>query len=168
MKKLINKEVYIVPLFNVINQLNLKVMENIVLAIIVIILLVIGNLVMISKYNTLANDITRTPLWIINNIEISNKIHPLVIEIYKEFIANPTAFTPGFYTCETPFGNIWTANKLHNRRFDTISLDVEQRFGNRDTINNALTLADMKILDAIANRVKNNSDAFIKEIFIHG
>lgn len=108
----------------------------------------------------------------IDELEIVNKLHPLVVNIYKLFTNKDgfKYFNQSQFTVKIPTMGleIWSENEISSRKFyniDTLTeISLEKT---KDEINNELSLADRKILDAICKRVIKNNKEFINRLFIN-
>jgi len=99
-------------------------------------------------------------------VPINHSINPLVKRLYREFMVNSDKFHIKGYYITTPIGSIWAANSVNNRRFEDLTTAIIAQYGDANTINRNLSLADQTILDAIVKRVSASDKAFIKQIFI--
>jgi hypothetical protein len=104
-------------------------------------------------------------------VEFVNKLHPLVIIVYKLFISKEDIkyFSESEHniliTCIDV--SIWASNSVYNRQFTNIPLELLKEYNcTLKELNNSLSLADKKILDHIVQAIKINNKEFIDRIFI--
>lgn len=108
----------------------------------------------------------------LEQIQITNTIHPLVKEIYLLFINNETVSLFKINNChlliETKDIALWSANDWYHREFTKIPIEYQQKHNTTiDEINQSLSTVDKQILDNIVQKVKVNNKEFLHRLFIY-
>jgi len=108
---------------------------------------------------------------VINEVKIPTDLNPLVRDIYLQFIDKEQIkyFQEDYYNVNIKNidVSIWSANTVHARSFTKIPPEILKKYGKTfNEINDTLSLADKKILDAIVNVIKRDNKEFISRLFI--
>ena len=103
------------------------------------------------------------------NGNFTNKLHPLVKEIYELFINEETVNDFKEEYCKITINEIswWSANDIYSREFTNIPVILQKKYNTTTKeINNSLSLADKKVLDHITRQVLKNNKEFINRLFL--
>ena len=103
------------------------------------------------------------------NGNFTNKLHPLVKEIYELFINEETVNNFKEEYCKIIINEIswWSANDIYSREFTNIPVILQKKYNTTTKeINNSLSLADKKVLDHITRQVLKNNKEFINRLFL--
>ena len=103
------------------------------------------------------------------NGNFTNRLHPLVKEIYELFINEETVNNFKEEYCKITINEIswWSANDIYSREFTNIPVILQKKYNSTTKeINNSLSLADKKVLDHIAQQVITNNKEFINRLFL--
>ena len=103
------------------------------------------------------------------NGNFTNRLHPLVKEIYELFINEETVNNFKEEYCKITINEIswWSANDIYSREFTNIPVILQKKYNTTTKeINNSLSLADKKVLDHIAQQVITNNKEFINRLFL--
>ena len=108
---------------------------------------------------------------VINEVKIPTDLNPLVRDIYLQFIDKEQIkyFHEDHYhmNIKNMGISVWGANTVYDRRFTKIPPEILKKYGKTfNEINDTLSLADKKILDAIVNVIKRDNKEFISRLFI--
>ena len=103
------------------------------------------------------------------NGNFTNRLHPLVKEIYELFINEETVNNFKEEYCKIIINEIswWSANDIYSREFTNIPVILQKKYNTTTKeINNSLSLADKKVLDHITRQVLKNNKEFINRLFL--
>ena len=107
----------------------------------------------------------------IDKVELTNKLNPLVKQIYLQFIDKEKLLYFQYDDYDIKISNLeieyWRANNEYTRHFRKVPIETLKELNlTLEELNGTLTQADRKVLDMIAKRVVKNNTEFINRLFI--
>ena len=107
----------------------------------------------------------------IDNVKFTNKLNPLVKDIYLQFIKKdgPTYFKEKEHDIliTNMDVEIWKCNSWENRTFTKIPESILKTYNmTKNELNSSLSKADKKILDYIIKAIVVNNKEFISRLFL--